>query len=175
MSSSRSFASLSATLLARKGGARPAMRPQLGPNGQPVTPAQLNDLGWNDMGSAAPTPIVPAAANTDSVVAFDPPPASEPLLARKPVSAEVVRLVRGTPAQPTADLASVGGRTVVKRTRSAAFTLRLDPDRHFNLRVACVQTGRSAQSLVTEAIDRFLGDQPARDSLADTAGKQRIA
>lgn len=50
------FASLGPTLLARKGGAKPAMRPQLAPLVQDeqelteVAEDQLEDLGWNDMG-----------------------------------------------------------------------------------------------------------------------------
>ena len=57
MNESKSFASLGATLLARKGGAKPAMRPQLamGGMGGGAQAAQaiaddLEDLGWNDMG-----------------------------------------------------------------------------------------------------------------------------
>ncbi|MFN5819077.1 MAG: hypothetical protein ACK44Y_01400 [Novosphingobium sp.] len=53
MSEPKSFASLSPTLLARKGGARPAMRPQLGPIGGDALARQLDDLGWNDMGHDA--------------------------------------------------------------------------------------------------------------------------
>ena len=45
------FASLSSGLLARKGAARPAMRPQ-GFGGQ--AGAGLEDLGWNDMGFEPP-------------------------------------------------------------------------------------------------------------------------
>jgi hypothetical protein len=47
------FASLTSGLLARKGQARPAMRPQgfAGPT------AGLEDLGWNDMGHDQPRPI----------------------------------------------------------------------------------------------------------------------
>jgi hypothetical protein len=44
------FASLSSGLLARKGGARPAMRPQ----GFGQGAAGLEDLGWNDMGFEPP-------------------------------------------------------------------------------------------------------------------------
>ena len=68
MSEPKSFASLGPTLLARKGGARPAMRPQFG--------AQLGvkqyasddheDLGWNDMGEH----------HTASVLPLTPPPAT---------------------------------------------------------------------------------------------------
>ena len=44
-------ASLSAGLLARKGGARPAMRRQpLGSGPAPMNPGGYDDLGWNDMG-----------------------------------------------------------------------------------------------------------------------------
>ena len=75
-----SFASLNPALLARKGGAKPAMRPQLAP--LPQDPAamsslgddKLEDLGWNDMGgdddapashSAQVVPITGLAANED--------------------------------------------------------------------------------------------------------------
>ena len=61
MSEPKTFASLGPTLLARKGGAKPAMRPQLAPltgmagaqAAQAVVPGprrDLEDLGWNDMG-----------------------------------------------------------------------------------------------------------------------------
>lgn len=51
MNDVRSFASLSGSLLARKGGAKPAMRPRaLGSGGM------LDDLGWDDMGYEADQP-----------------------------------------------------------------------------------------------------------------------
>src|SRR3954465_6858310 len=54
MADSKPYASLSSGLLARKGGAKPAMRPQ-GFNGFANglgggTGGSLEDLGWNDMG-----------------------------------------------------------------------------------------------------------------------------
>lgn len=51
-------------------------------------------------------------------------------------------------------------RALLPRSRPAAFTLRLDPDRHLRLRLACALIGRSAQSLVTEALDHFLDGRP---------------
>jgi hypothetical protein len=55
--SDSAFASLGPSLLARKGGAKPAMRPQVAPlvapldtGDQTVPEEQLEDLGWNDMG-----------------------------------------------------------------------------------------------------------------------------
>lgn len=51
----------------------------------------------------------------------------------------------------------------------AAFTLRLDPDRHLKLRLACAVRGRSAQQLVTDALDRLLAAMPELDDMADKA------
>ncbi|HEX9931376.1 MAG TPA: hypothetical protein VGB08_00875, partial [Allosphingosinicella sp.] len=49
----------------------------------------------------------------------------------------------------------------------AAFTLRLDPERHFRLRLACAVSGRSAQQIVTGALDEILKTYPEIDALAD--------
>ena len=54
-------------------------------------------------------------------------------------------------------------------TKKAAFTLRLDPDRHLKLRLACALDGRSAQQLVTSALDALLERVPELDSLAAKA------
>lgn len=51
----------------------------------------------------------------------------------------------------------------------AAFTLRLDPDRHLKLRLACAVDGRSAQQLVTDALDQMLERMPELDGLAAKA------
>ena len=51
----------------------------------------------------------------------------------------------------------------------AAFTLRLDPQRHLKLRLACAVRGGSAQQLVTDALDRLLASMPELDELADKA------
>src|SRR4029453_2563265 len=82
------FASLSSGLLARKGAARPAMRPQ-GFGGQ--SGAGLEDLGWNDMGFEAPKP-----AETERDTDHDafgeelaPHPLRNPLAALTPVGSPV--------------------------------------------------------------------------------------
>ncbi|WP_416172346.1 hypothetical protein [Allopontixanthobacter sp.] len=54
----------------------------------------------------------------------------------------------------------------VDQGRRAAFTLRLDPERHLKLRLASTITGRSAQQIVTDALDAFLGDMPELATLA---------
>ena len=54
----------------------------------------------------------------------------------------------------------------------AAFTLRLDPDRHLKLRLACAVDGRSAQQLVTDALDQLLERMPEVDGLAVKAKRR---
>jgi hypothetical protein len=51
----------------------------------------------------------------------------------------------------------------------AAFTLRLDPERHLKLRLACAVDGRSAQQFVTDALDQLLERMPEVDGLAQKA------
>src|SRR5918994_7216434 len=75
------FASLSSGLLARKGAARPAMKPQgfgqMGGGG-----GSLEDLGWNDMGFEPPRPV-DGAVRDDSHDAFGEELEEQPL--RNPV------------------------------------------------------------------------------------------
>jgi hypothetical protein len=54
----------------------------------------------------------------------------------------------------------------------AAFTLRLDPDRHLRLRLACAVGGRSAQQLVTDALDQLLERIPELDAMAAKAKRK---
>lgn len=51
--------------------------------------------------------------------------------------------------------------------RRAAFTLRLDADRHLKLRLAATMQGVSAQALVTEALDRLLAEFEDLDVIAN--------
>lgn len=48
----------------------------------------------------------------------------------------------------------------------AAFTLRLDSERHLKLRLACAVRHQSAQQLVTDALDALLESMPEIDDLA---------
>lgn len=143
-------ASLSSALLARKGQARPAMRPQ-GFVG--LTPAAVHDdLGWNDMGEEGPAPApVPAAAPSM--------PAAKPLVLRQRESLDAKLLAAKPAALPKAvdPVATVRAmRAPAGSKAKAAFTLRLNNDRHLRLRLASAVTNRSAQHLVTEALDAFL-------------------
>jgi hypothetical protein len=56
--------------------------------------------------------------------------------------------------------------------RKAAFTLRLDADRHLELRLASTLAGRSAQQLLTEALDHMIESLPEVADLAARASKR---
>lgn len=55
----------------------------------------------------------------------------------------------------------------------AAFTLRLDNERHLKLRLASAIERVSAQQLVTVALDRFLASMPELETIAGTASDHR--
>jgi len=54
-----------------------------------------------------------------------------------------------------------------KSAKKAAFTLRVDPERHLKLRLACAVNNCSAQQLVTAAMDEFLKTVPGLEELAN--------
>jgi hypothetical protein len=225
-SESKPFASLSSGLLARKGAARPAMKPQgFGQMGG----GNLEDLGWNDMGFEPPKPAETPRDDThdafgDDVVEhprahptgltpvqspvhtqqaeiadrfgaedeeeqaepeeFDEtaelykPEAEpseqeaefaelcdpEPEPKSRPVKAAVAA-VTPTPAPRRAPKP----RSAPGSKGKAAFTLRLDPSRHLKLRLACAVNGRSAQQIVTDALDTLLEHMPELDAMAQSA------
>ncbi|MBW8785970.1 MAG: hypothetical protein JF593_15285 [Novosphingobium sp.] len=204
------FASLSSGLLARKGAARPAMRPQ----GFGQVGNGLEDLGWDDMGfeppKAAeaprddshdafgedvvehprahhPTGLTPVQSPVhdqqaeiedrfgtaddaeeeviDETAELFAPEAEEVPVARPVATAPVVVPAPAPRRAPRA-------RSAVGSKGKAAFTLRLDPDRHLKLRLACAVDGRSAQQLVTDALDHLLERMPELSGLAEKAKRR---
>jgi hypothetical protein len=140
-------ASLSSSLLARKGQARPAMRPQ-GFSGFGNLAEAIDDLGWNDLEGTEPAPVA------------EPPVLRE----REALKAEIE-----APRPRPAALTRIGRRVRAKQTKAkSAFTLRLDADRHLRLRLATAVCDRSAQHLVTEALDAFLATLPEVEALAQS-------
>lgn len=182
---SKPMASLSSSLLARKGQARPAMRPQ----GYVALTPTHDDLGWNDMGDEhAPHVAVGPVAVPPAEAVAEPAPAPEVLRQRAaldeqfPPVAEAVPVTAPEPKpapKPVAVKASVArvAREARAHPGKAAFTLRLDNDRHLRLRLASAVTNRSAQQLVTEALDAFLESLTDVDALATqlSAGHGRTA
>jgi hypothetical protein len=157
------FASLSSTLLARKGQARPAMRPQGFASLAPA-PQALEDLGWNDMGGEAQAPVpIPIAPTVTPVSDVPPPPAvvvvQEAL--REEFAPEPTPVEDAPKVVKSVSVATAGRlqRETAHKGR-AAFTLRLDSERHLKLRLASAVTHRSAQQLVSHALDQFLTTLP---------------
>jgi hypothetical protein len=206
MAETKPFASLSSGLLARKGAAKPAMRPQ----GFGSFGSSLEDLGWNDMGHGpaslhdiheiqelpehvpssieALTPAPGGRAHVDPPIVVEqqrelesrlapvepelepepeayvepePEPEPEACVEPEPQALPEARVVR----LPRSRVAATRSPATAVRTK-AAFTLRLDPERHLKLRLACALTRRSAQLLVTEALDDFLDSLPELEALA---------
>lgn len=174
MTEAKPFASLSSGLLARKGAAKPAMRPQ----GFGQLGMGIEDLGWNDMGHSGGAETLHEASRDhvpSSIAALTPAPAApvEEALAPPPV-VEQQREIEAHFAKaeavevPNASIVTLPPRKSAPRVAGAkaAFTLRLDPERHLKLRLACAVAGRSAQQIVTEALDAFLDSKPELDTLA---------
>lgn len=207
------FASLGPTLLARKGGAKPAMRPQLPPLVQDeqelaaLADEQLEDLGWNDMGSddnsdfgsdssmpagsADVVPINGSIAADDFAQALGPivrrhqrrleervladaamsgPEDSDAEYDDEDEGEELYGIDRighqgdaAAQSQPELNVAATPAPRAsripaAQSGRRAAFTLRLDAERHLKLRLAATMRGVSAQVLVTEALDAMLAE-----------------
>ena len=202
-SEAKPFASLSSGLLARKGAARPAMKPQgFGQMGG----GNLEDLGWNDMGFEPPKPAEVARdashdafgeevvehlrvhptglTPVDSPVHHQQADIADRLGADNSEDEQVDETAEAyvpEPEEAPAALAVVRApapapRRHVSRARAApgskakaAFTLRLDPERHLKLRLACAVDGRSAQQIVTDALDHLLERMPELDAMASKA------
>ena len=238
MNEARTYASLSSGLLARKGTAKPAMRPQ-GYTG-------FDDLGWNDMGHGREERSEPGPEHVPSSIAALTPAPRKPVLSVDEHELDEVeesilgeeegqdeggfdepeQIVAGPfagpealeapedfaapmdlPAadeeeavgephvvaqqrailesfdgeeehelQPVAPIGPAGAakaeivplpkRVAAAAGRKAAFTLRLDGDRHLRLRLACAVTGHSAQQIVTGALDSALAAIPEIEALA---------
>ncbi|AZI36705.1 hypothetical protein NT2_05_02870 [Caenibius tardaugens NBRC 16725] len=63
-------------------------------------------------------------------------------------------------------------RSALNDGRRAAFTLRLDAERHLKLRLACTVRNSSAQQIVTEALDEFIDSMAEINLLAAQVKRQ---
>ncbi len=155
------LASLSSSLLARKGQAKPAMRPQgFAGFGMAAASAAHDDLGWNDMGFEAMHAPVQQSADIVPINATIAPEAAPDVVLRQQETIE--RELAPSPSVHRVARAAPGSKA------KAAFTLRLDPERHLQLRLVSAVQHRSAQQVVIAALDAFLSNQPAVAQLATT-------
>jgi hypothetical protein len=84
----------------------------------------------------------------------------------KAVRPEPLRAVAPAPRREPRPRSAPGAKA------KAAFTLRLEPERHLKLRLACAVDGRSAQQLVTDALDRLLDSMPELEAMAEKAKRK---
>jgi len=204
-SEAKPFASLSSGLLARKGAARPAMKPQgFGQMGG----GNLEDLGWNDMGFEPPKPAEAPRDSThdafgEDIVEHPRAHATGLTPVHSPVHTQQAEIagrlgadeveddqidetaelfepeaeesapapVHFVPAEPR-PARGRQPRAAAGSKGKAAFTLRLESERHLKLRLACAVNGRSAQQLVTAALDQFLAAMPELDAMAERAKRK---
>ena len=170
MLGSAKIGSLSSSLLARKGQARPAMRSQ-GFGGFSGVGQGLEDLGWNDMGVGDAAPVVPEPAAPAVAVPIsatvEPTPDAAAPVPQVLVERETLNELITAPA--VVKSVSVATATRLRRETAhagkAAFTLRLDAERHLRLRLTSAVTNRSAQQLVIEALDALLQSVSEVDAL----------
>ena len=120
-------------------------------NGQPAQ-AGLTGLcwGWNDMGAADSVP--PVLVQRDLLAAQ----IGRPAAVAEVSLAAAQRIQRETPTE---------GQT--------ALALRIDADRHLRLRLASAITDRSAQDLLTDALDALLVAVPEVDTLVAQLSRAR--
>ena len=104
----------------------------------------------------AEEPVAEEAVTEEAVA--EKPVAEEPLVLVQPV---VAAPVEASPRRATRQRSAPGPK--------AAFTLRLDQSRHLKLRLASAVNGRSAQMIVTEALDQMLAAMPELDAMAEKA------
>ncbi|WP_265530808.1 hypothetical protein [Sphingomicrobium marinum] len=109
-----------------------------------------------DAPADAKTEMVDPFANADeSVDDVAITPAAEPAV-------EISKVVPlSAPVRPRRPRAAAGSK------EKAAFTLRLDKERHLKLRLASALTGQSSQKLLVEALDRMLADMPELDTISN--------
>lgn len=209
MGEPKPLASLSAGLLARKGGARPAMRRQpLGSGPAAMSSTGYDDLGWNDMGydvdpdqSGEPEQMLDLkplltgsvlAHNLEAEQAVEEGVGSEltqlteptgimgvdgDYSAEAPEVPEIVRqqetlidrvaaVARKVEARPAPKAPKAKAPRAPLAREKAAFTLRLDAERHLRLRLASAVTNRSSQLILTDLLDEYLASLPEIDAMA---------
>ena len=176
----KAAASLTGSLLARKGAAYPAA--YSAPTPSPENPEAESDTSstaraYNDprvIASAPPAAATPAAATPAAV--SNPAPQQDKQLqdnrfAASPTASPEPAADSATPTQVQANSDALDGAglppTMDKMGR-VRLSVRLDPDRYLRVKMASARTRWSAQDIVIAALDRFLsGKSKSEDSGGD--------
>ncbi len=143
----------------------------------PTTPMDYDHgfHGSNPLAAAVPEVKNQQDRLADALSADVEPEVGFDSFAEEPESVtDALTIVTMTP-EPVTRPISRRGSTDAPRSRArskpglkekAAFTLRLDGERHLKLRLACAVRHQSAQQLVTDALDAFLDSMPEIGHLA---------
>ena len=119
--------------------------------------------------AASQDPVEPEAAADEAVAPFEAPSVvaqQRAILER--FDGEEEFEAAAAPAAPRdvrSEVVPLPQRPAVDDHRKAAFTLRLDSERHLRLRLACAVSGRSAQQIVARALDEALAGLPEIEAL----------
>ncbi len=180
MNEQRPLASLSSSLLARKGGAKPAIRRRDAGGPDPLSgcsDGHHDDLGWNDMGGEDDFerenvsdlhPVFPSENRAGAAEQASQEEATATYIGQAASPSSTGAREWATARAPMRKTNN-GRKGIKSRTgkAKAAFTLRLDAERHLKLRLATTMQNISAQQLITKAMDEYLKTIPELDDLAE--------
>jgi hypothetical protein len=165
----KAAASLTGSLLARKGAAYPAAYSAPSTSSDSDSSDSSQARAYNDprvIASAPPAPVAPAAMSAPAPQHGeqfqDGRPAS--IVKPEPVTPEPAPVSMTPPPAPAIggvpDAAeSVGLPQTMDKMGRVRLSVRLDPDRYLRVKMASARTRWSAQDIVIAALDRYLGDK----------------
>ncbi|NIJ36223.1 hypothetical protein FHR22_000872 [Sphingopyxis panaciterrae] len=107
------------------------------------------------------TPILGDALANEEVFPAEPPAIPEVVRQQETLADRVAAVARKVEQGPV----ERQPRTLRAREK-AAFTLRLDAERHLRLRLASAVTNRSSQVILTDLLDEYLSSLPEIDAMA---------
>ncbi len=170
---SKPVASLSAGLLARKGAARPGQKYMAEPGLE--IPENHRVIRFGAIEQSEQDDFVPAPDVHEPFADNELPVRSEDALPEPTFAAPVFV----APAAVKDVIREPRSRRAAGSKPKAAFTLRLDAERHLRLRLLSAHQHRSAQRIVLEAVDRLLLEtfEPllASGRLASSVAKEQAA
>lgn len=148
-----------------------------GPNDSELEYNEDEDEGEDELGAGYATPFAGADDHTEAydAEAYDTEDSEDEGEANEDAYASLTPRAARAPRAVSAPAPAPAPAPALRRMRvpaaqagrRAAFTLRLDADRHLKLRLAATMQGVSAQALVTEALDRLLEEFDDLDIIAN--------
>lgn len=182
----KAAASLTGSLLARKGAAYPASYSAPTPSSDSAPSDSTAPRAYNDprvIASAPPAPVAPSTLSNEPT-----PSHGEQLQDGRfadgsgPSEGAKAEPRTSTPSAPQPEPATgsdavegVGLPHAMDKMGRVRLSVRLDPDRYLRVKMASARTRWSAQDIVIAALDRYLGAKPGAasdDGDADSGGGQ---